>query len=108
MRFRAAAALALRLAVNPEAFDFYIKDTAARYAASFGGDFEKPKRLFEQSIAVDSTYAPPYAGVALVYIFAGEPHTEQMMLYIDVDPVFRSLEGDRRFRALAERIGVAR
>ena len=58
--------------VNPAAFELYIKGTQARYEASFNGDLAKPKRFFEQSISEDSTYAPPYAGLAFVYTFMGD------------------------------------
>jgi serine/threonine-protein kinase len=58
--------------VNPEAYNLYIKGTQARYEATFNGNLTKPKVFFEQSIALDSSYAPSYAGLALVYTFLGD------------------------------------
>jgi len=56
-------------AVDPQAFDLYVKGTRARY----GGALEpKPAEYFARAIQKDSTYAPAYAGLALEHMFDGD------------------------------------
>lgn len=61
--------LAARPPVDPQAYDLYVKGTQARYDANFTGDFRESTRLLEASIARDSTFANPYAGLAFNYAF---------------------------------------
>jgi serine/threonine protein kinase/TolB-like protein/Flp pilus assembly protein TadD len=51
--------------VDPEAFDFYVKGTQARYKLTPEA-FEEAAAYFEQAIAQDSSYAPAWAGLAWV------------------------------------------
>ena len=64
--------LAPARAVNPEAFDLYIKGTQARYAANFSGDPRDAIRYLSGAIAKDSGYAPAYAGLSLVVSSLGD------------------------------------
>jgi TolB-like protein/DNA-binding SARP family transcriptional activator/Tfp pilus assembly protein PilF len=65
------ARLAEAPAVDPEAFDLYIKGTQARYRAAGPQDFAKAVNYFTGAIVQDSTYAPAYAGLAFVYAVTG-------------------------------------
>jgi serine/threonine protein kinase/Flp pilus assembly protein TadD len=56
--------------VDPVAYELYAQGTRARYAANFTGDFRESTRLFDASIARDSTFADPYAGLAFNYAFS--------------------------------------
>ncbi len=60
-------------AVDPEAFELYIKGTQARYDANFSGDFTEARRYLSGAIAKDSAYAPAYAGLAFINAFTGDP-----------------------------------
>jgi TolB-like protein/tetratricopeptide (TPR) repeat protein len=64
--------LAPSRAVDPEAFELYIKGTQARYDANFTGDFTEATRYLSGAIAKDSGYAPAYAGLAFINAFAGD------------------------------------
>jgi TolB-like protein/Tfp pilus assembly protein PilF len=63
------ARLSQAAAVNPEAFDLYIKGTQARYDANASGDFTTATQYLSRAIAIDSTYAPAYAGLAFIHAF---------------------------------------
>jgi TolB-like protein/DNA-binding winged helix-turn-helix (wHTH) protein/Tfp pilus assembly protein PilF len=52
--------------VNPAAYEAYLKANYFCTKQSSDG-FEKAKQYYEQSIALDSTYAPAYVGLAEVY-----------------------------------------
>jgi TolB-like protein/Flp pilus assembly protein TadD len=64
--------LAPTRAVDPEAFELYIKGTQARYDANFSGDFTEATRYLSDAIAKDSGYAPAYAGLAFIHAFTGD------------------------------------
>jgi len=72
--------LAATRQVDPEAFNLYVRGTQARYAANFTNDFTGAKRLLEQAIARDSTYAPAYAGLALISAFELDKIRAQQMV----------------------------
>jgi len=57
-------------AVDPEAYDLYLK---GRYfwARLNSGGFQKSIEYFQKAIAIDPGYAPPHAGLANAYSFAG-------------------------------------
>jgi DNA-binding SARP family transcriptional activator/Tfp pilus assembly protein PilF len=58
--------------VDPEAFELYVKGTRARYRTTGPRDFAKAANYFTSAIVHDSTFAPPYAGLAFVYAVTGE------------------------------------
>ena len=66
--------LAAARPVDPEAYDLYMKGTQARYLTSMGVgvDPDTAADYFDRAIARDSTFAPPYAGLALVHAFGGQ------------------------------------
>jgi serine/threonine protein kinase/Tfp pilus assembly protein PilF len=59
-------------AVDPEAFDLYVKGTQARYKGLENQDIAEALRYFGRAVAKDSTYAPAYAGLASAYVFSGD------------------------------------
>jgi len=59
-------------AVDPEAFELYIKGTQARYDAHATGDFREATRLLSAAIQKDSSYAPAYAGLAGIGAMTGD------------------------------------
>jgi len=69
---RDSTRLAPARAVNPEAFELYIKGTQARYTANFSGDFRDAIVYLSGAIAKDSAYAPAYAGLSLIQSFLGD------------------------------------
>jgi TolB-like protein/DNA-binding SARP family transcriptional activator/tetratricopeptide (TPR) repeat protein len=64
--------LAEASAVNPDAFHLYIKGTQIRYGYGRPAGDGDPAQYFEAAIAVDSMYAPAYAGLALVHTMMGQ------------------------------------
>jgi serine/threonine-protein kinase len=64
--------LADTLAVDPGAFDLYIKGTQARYRAFGSAENREARRYFERAVARDSSYAPALAGLALMQVNAGD------------------------------------
>jgi TolB-like protein/Tfp pilus assembly protein PilF len=60
----------VQTSVNPKAYDLYLK---GRYlwAHMNDGGFRKSIEAFQKAIAVDPGYAPPHAGLATAYSFAG-------------------------------------
>ena len=72
--------LAATRQVDPEAYNLWVKGTQARYAANFTYDFSEAARLLEQSAARDSTFAPPYAGLALISAFDLDKTRAQQMV----------------------------
>ena len=58
-------------AVDPEAFELYVKGAQARYRTTGPQDFGKAVNYFTAAIVQDSTYAPAYAGLAFVYAVTG-------------------------------------
>lgn len=56
--------------VNPEAYDLYLKGRYYWARLSEGG-FMKSIEAFQKAIAIDPGYAPPHAGLANAYSFAG-------------------------------------
>ena len=66
--------LAVARPVDPDAYQLYMKGTQARYLTSMGvgADAKTSADYFERAIARDSTFAPPYAGLALVHAFDGQ------------------------------------
>jgi DNA-binding SARP family transcriptional activator/Tfp pilus assembly protein PilF len=59
-------------AVDPGAFELYVKGAQARYRMNGPQDFSKAVNYFTGAIVQDSTYAPPYAGLAFVYAVTGD------------------------------------
>jgi tetratricopeptide (TPR) repeat protein len=57
--------------VDPAAFVHYLRGTQARYDAVATNEFAGAEQHFARAIARDSTYAPAYAGLALVHALAG-------------------------------------
>ena len=57
--------------VDPGAFDLYIKGTQARYRMTSDA-FREAADYFARAVAADSSYAPPYAGLAFVYALSGD------------------------------------
>ena len=66
------ARLAEAPAVDPEAFELYVKGAQARYRTTGPKDVAKAVNYFTGAIAQDSTYAPAHAGLAFVYSLAGD------------------------------------
>jgi TolB-like protein/DNA-binding SARP family transcriptional activator/Tfp pilus assembly protein PilF len=66
------ARLAEGPAVDPKAFELYVKGAQARYRMSGPHDFAKAVNYFTGAIVQDSTYAPAYAGLAFVYSVTGD------------------------------------
>ena len=64
---RAAGRSALPRPINPEVYDAYLK---GRYYLQKGREdaFARAKDYFEQAIRLDSSYAPPYAGLSDYYV----------------------------------------
>jgi TolB-like protein/Tfp pilus assembly protein PilF len=56
--------------VNPEAYDLYLKGRYYWARLSMGG-FQQSIEAFQKAIAIDPGYAPPHAGLANAYSFAG-------------------------------------
>jgi len=56
--------------VNPEAYDLYLKGRYYWARLSMGG-FQQSIETFQRAIAIDPEYAPPHAGLANAYSFAG-------------------------------------
>ena len=56
--------------VNPEAYDLYLKGRY-HWARFNEGGFRQSIQAFQQAIAIDPDYAPPHAGLANAYSFAG-------------------------------------
>jgi serine/threonine-protein kinase len=52
--------------VNPRAYEFYLRGRQAWDEGQFDS-FKRALGFFQRAIALDSTYAPPYAGVADCY-----------------------------------------
>jgi DNA-binding SARP family transcriptional activator len=59
--------LAKAPALNSEAFELYVDGTQARYRAKASGDFRNAASYFSRALALDSGYAPAYAGLAHVH-----------------------------------------
>ena len=59
--------LAPARALNPEAFDLYLKGTHFRDTANITGEYAKAASYLAAAIAKDSGYAAAYAGLASVY-----------------------------------------
>lgn len=57
--------------VDPVVFELYLRGTQLRYKA-FGPLNREAATYFERAIALDSTYAPAYAGLAALHILTGE------------------------------------
>jgi tetratricopeptide (TPR) repeat protein len=53
--------------IHPEAFEYYLKGTQSRYKHGGLGDFSEAMKYYMTAIERDSTYAPPYAGLAFVH-----------------------------------------
>lgn len=69
----AEAAMANRKEVNPRAYDNYIIGISWLNASidyEMEGDLGKAKKFFDASLAIDSTYAPAWAGLAEVHIMS--------------------------------------
>jgi TolB-like protein/Tfp pilus assembly protein PilF len=66
------ARLAQAPAVNPTAFELYVKGAQARYRMIGPQDFANAVNYFARAIVEDSTYAPAYAGLAFVYAVTGD------------------------------------
>ena len=66
------ARLAEAPAVDPKAFELYVKGAQARYRTTGPQDFAKAVNYFNGAIVQDSTYAPAYAGLAFVYAVIGD------------------------------------
>ena len=66
------ARLAEAPAVDPEAFELYVKGTQTRYRTTGPQDVAKAVEYFTGAIVQDSTYAPAYAGLAFVYAITGD------------------------------------
>jgi TolB-like protein/DNA-binding SARP family transcriptional activator len=66
------ARLAEAPAVDPEAFELYVKGAQARYRMTGPRDFAKAVNYFTGAIVQDSTYAPAYAGLAFIYAVTGD------------------------------------
>jgi TolB-like protein/tetratricopeptide (TPR) repeat protein len=66
--------LAAARPVDPDAYQLYMRGTQARYLVSMGVgvDPDTAADYFDRAIARDSTFAPPYAGLALVHAFGGQ------------------------------------
>ena len=67
----AEAAMAARREVDPKAYENYLYGMYwlnASLSVSMDGDIGTAKRFFDASIAIDSTYAPAWAGLAEVYV----------------------------------------
>ena len=62
--------LAAGPAVDPEAYRLYLRGSHVRWSDTFDG-WEQARVYFEQSIALDSSFAPAYAGLATVYALLG-------------------------------------
>ena len=60
-------ALANAPALNSEAFELYVEGTQARYRATASGDYRNAASYFSRALALDSGYAPAYAGLAHVH-----------------------------------------
>lgn len=58
-------------AVDPKAFDLYVKGAQARYRTTGPQDLSNAVNYFKGAIAQDSTYAPAYAGLGFVYAITG-------------------------------------
>ena len=56
--------------VNPEAYDLYLKGRYYWARLNTGG-FQKSIEVFQEAIALDPDYAPPHAGLAIAFSFAG-------------------------------------
>jgi adenylate cyclase len=56
--------------VNSEAYDLYLKGRYYWARLSMGG-FQQSIEAFQKAIAIDPGYAPPHAGLANAYSFAG-------------------------------------
>jgi adenylate cyclase len=56
--------------VNPEAYDLYLKGLYYWARLSLGG-LQQSIEAFQKAIAIDPHYAPPHAGLANAYSFAG-------------------------------------
>ena len=59
-------------AVDPEAFELYIKGAQARYRMTGPQEFANAVHYFTGAIVQDSTYAPAYAGLAFIYAVTGD------------------------------------
>ena len=64
--------LADTLPVDPEAFDFYIKGTQARYNAYGDAEHRDAMRYFELAIAKDPDFAPAYAALASLHALVND------------------------------------
>lgn len=56
--------------INPEAYDLYLKGLY-HWARLNKGGFQQSIEAFQEAIAIDPGYAPPHAGLANAYSFAG-------------------------------------
>ena len=59
-------------AVDPAAFDFYVKGTQARHKSFGVEEHRKAMAYLERAVAADSTYAPAYSGLASLQAIAGD------------------------------------
>ena len=60
----------VKTAVNPEAYDLYLKGRYYWARLNTGG-FQQSIEAFQKAIAIDPDYAPPHAGLANAYSFSG-------------------------------------
>lgn len=65
--------------VDPAVFDLYVRGTQLRYQSSFGLNRDAAT-YFERAIALDSTYAPAYAGLAALHILTGEEARARLLV----------------------------
>jgi adenylate cyclase len=59
-----------KTSINPEAYDLYLKGLY-HWARLNKGGFQQSIEAFQEAIAIDPGYAPPHAGLANAYSFAG-------------------------------------